>query len=354
MSTDDESTVKTNITIGKSSANPILVEVTRGRIVESRHRGAVAVVDTRGNVQASWGDISQPVYPRSSIKAFQALPLIETGAADEYGFTPAEIALACASHNGEPVHAELASEMLSKLGLSEADLECGEHWPMNDEVARALAASGDVPNQLHNNCSGKHAGMLAVAKKLGVPTKGYIKITHPVQQRILGTIEAMCGVDMRDVPREMDGCSAPTWAVPLENVAYGFARFAAPEDWPEARADACRRIAQAVADHPYMVAGKGRYCTEIMEVLGRRAFVKTGAEGYFCAALPDYGLGVALKCDDGATRAAEAMMTAVLRQIGVIDDADMPKLEKFFQVPLTNRKGAVIGAIQPSSASFSF
>lgn len=350
----DAAETKTKITMGEPGANPVLIEVTRGPIVESRHRGAVAVVDSRGQVQASWGDIKQVVYPRSAIKAFQALPLVETGAADEFGFTPAEIALACASHNGEAVHAELAGGMLDKLGLSEADLECGAHWSLNAEVAREMAASGGVPDQRHNNCSGKHAGMLALAKKLGAPVKGYVDVTHPVQQRILGTMEAMCGVELRDAPREKDGCSVPTWAMPLENIAYGFARFAAPGDLAEARADACRRIAEAVAENPYMVAGRDRYCTEVMEVLGRRAFVKTGAEGVFCVALPDYGLGVAVKCDDGATRAAEAMTTAVLRQIGVIEDADLKRLEKYLEVPLLNRRAFKIGVIRPASSEFSF
>lgn len=345
---------KTNITVGEPGANPVLVEVTRGPIVESCHRGAIAVVNHQGAVQASWGDIKQAVYPRSAVKAFQALPLVETGAADEYGFTAEEIALACASHNGEPVHADMAGRMLDKLGLGEADLECGAHWPMKDDVARDLAASGGVPDQRHNNCSGKHAGMLALAMKLGAPTKGYIDVTHPVQQRILGTMEAMCGVELQTAPRERDGCSVPTWAMPLENLAYGFARFGAPDDLPEGRAAACRRIAQAVAGHPYMVAGKGRYCTGVMEVLGRRAFVKTGAEGVFCVSLPEYGLGVAVKCDDGATRAAEAMTTAVLHEIGVIDEADRQKLAHYLVVPLKNRRDFTVGAIRPAESGFSF
>ncbi len=336
------------------SANPMTVEVTRGGIVESRHRGAAAVISVSGAVEASWGDISQAVFPRSAIKAFQALPGVESGAFAAAGFSAAETAFACSSHNGEPVHADAAASMLGKLGLSEADLECGSHWPYHEESARALAISGEGPNQLHNNCSGKHSGMLALAKHIGAPTKGYLKPEHPVQQRILGMFEAMCGVDLTGAPRSPDGCSVPTWAIPLENIAYGFARFAAPTDLPEARAKACEEIKAAVATHPIMVAGTGRFCTEVMDVLGAKAFIKTGAEGVFCAALPEYGLGVALKCDDGATRGAEAMMTAVLRHIGVLDGSDLEKLSSWVEVPVKNRNAIQTGAIRPADGWLAF
>ena len=300
------------------------------------------------------GDITRPVYPRSAIKAFQALPVLETGAAREYGFTREEIALCCASHGGEPLHVRTAQAMLDKLALGEADLECGTHWPSHEDSARALAAAGSVPDQRHNNCSGKHAGMLAVARKLGTDTKGYCDITHPVQQRILGTMEAMCGISLGQASRERDGCSVPTWAIPLENAAYGFARFGAPDDLPEGRASACREILAAVADHPFMVAGSGGWCTDVMAVLGRRAFVKYGAEGVYCAALPDYGLGVALKCEDGAKRGAELMLAALLRHIGVIEDRDMEALARFLAVPLQNRNGFRVGEIRPADGFLSF
>ena len=347
--TDDQ-----KIRMDFSGANPVTVEVSRGAIVESRHRGMVAVVDLQGRVQLACGDITSPVYPRSAIKAFQALPVQETGAAAEYGFTREEVALCCASHGGEPQHVRTAQSMLDKLALGEEDLECGVHWPTHEESARALAASGKVPDQRHNNCSGKHAGMLAVAKKLGVQTKGYIDVTHPVQQRILGTIEAMCGISLGDVPRERDGCSVPTWAIPLENAAYGFARLGAPDDLPEARAAACREILASVADHPFMVAGTDRWCTDIMAVLGRRAFIKYGAEGVYFAALPDYGLGVALKCEDGSKRGVEVMLAAVLRHIGVIEDRDMADMARFLNVPLQNRIGFRVGEIRPASGFLSF
>ena len=330
------------------------MEVTRGGIVESRHRGSVAVVNLQGQVQLASGDITEPVYPRSAVKALQALAVVETGAADDFGFTNQELALCCASHGGEPRHVAAAASMLEKAGLEETDLECGSHWPMHEEAARDLAVSGGVPNQLHNNCSGKHAGMLAVAKKLGVKTRNYIEVTHPVQQRVLGTMEAMCGISLSDAPRERDGCSIPTWAIPLENAAYAFARFGAPEDLSENRAAACRRIAAAVAAHPFMVAGTDRYCTEVMEILGARAFIKYGAEGVFCVALPEYGLGVALKCDDGSKRGCESMLSAVLNHIGVISEEDMQKMARFLSVPLENRRGFKVGEIRPAAGFLSF
>lgn len=331
-------------------ANPVVVNVTRGTIVESIHRGRIAVVDVSGTVKMRAGDITSPVYPRSAIKILQALPLIETGAADTAGFTDEELALACSSHGGEVRHTETTQRMLTKIGLAVDDLECGPHWPTHETSARALAAAGEEPTALHNNCSGKHAGMLALARQLGAPTKGYSKPTHPVQQRILGLFEAMTGSDLSSAAMAPDGCSVPTWAIPLENIAFAFARIADPgstaANLPEDRARALLRLRKAVAAHPFMIAGTDRYCTRVMQVLGERAFVKTGAEGVYCAALPDYGLGVCLKCDDGSTRGAEMMMTAVLDKIGVIGDADRKELADIMTVGLKNRRGLDVGCIE--------
>ncbi len=342
------------ITLSGSNANPLTVEVTRNGVVESRHRGSAAVVDVAGKLQAAWGDIARPTYPRSAIKAIQALPMVESGAPEAFGFTDAEVSLACASHNGEKGHTDGAASMLSKLSLSEEDLECGSHWPYREADAHALARAAVEPNQLHNNCSGKHAGMLALAKQLGVPTKGYTKQTHPVQQRILGAMEQMCGTDLSGVQPGIDGCSAPNWPIPLENLAYGFARVADPKDLPEERAKAVRRITSSVMAHPFMVAGTGRFCTEVMKILGTRAFIKTGAEGVFCAALPEYGLGVALKCDDGATRGAETMMAALLREIGVIEDEHMEAMAPWLNPQLKNRQETIVGDIRPADSWLAF
>ena len=333
-----------------ADGNPLTVEVTRNGLVESRHRGSAAVVDAAGRVRAAWGDIRRPIYPRSAIKAIQALAMVESGAADAAGFTEAEIALACSSHNGETVHADTAAAMLAKLGLGEADLECGAHWPHREDTARAMARAGGAPSQLHNTCSGKHSGMLALAKRLGVPTKGYTRQDHAAQQRIAGTMERMCGIDLSRTAPGIDGCSAPNWPVPLEKLAHGFARMADPADLPDRWSDAVIRIRRSVFANPFMVAGTGRFCSEVMKILGDRAFVKTGAEGVFCAALPEHRLGVALKCDDGATRGAETMMAALLRKLGVIEDDRLEAMGPWLNPRLTNHAGTVVGDIRPAES----
>lgn len=335
-------------------ANPLTVEVTRNGVVESRHRGRAAIVDVAGTVHDSWGDIREAVFPRSAIKAIQAVPAVESGAADAAGFSEPEIAIMGASHNGEPEHAATALSMLKKLGLEEPDLECGSHWPYREAVTIEMARAGEEPTQLHNNCSGKHSGMLALAKHLGGPIQGYTKPTHAVQQRILGAMEQMCGTDLAGVQPGIDGCSAPNWPIPLENLAYGFARVADPKDLPDDRAKAVDRIKKAVFAHPFMVAGNGRFCTEVMKILGEKAFIKTGAEGVFCAAVPEYGLGVALKCDDGATRGAETMMAALLRHIGVVEETHLEAMAPWLNPILRNRAERIVGDIRPAATWLAF
>lgn len=334
--------------------NPLTVEVTRNGVVESQHRGSAVVVDRQGHVVAGWGDQKRPIYPRSACKALQALPLVESGAADAAGLTDAEIALVCASHNGEQSHVAGVQGMLDKLGLSEAELECGAHWPYYAPDAHALARSGAAPDQRHNNCSGKHAGMLALAKGIGAPIKGYIRPDHPVQQRILGALEQMCGTDLMGVAPGIDGCSAPNWPIPLDNLGYGFARFADPSDLPATKAAAIDRLRNAVLANPFMTAGTDRFCTEVMKILGSRAYVKTGAEGVFCAALPEQGLGIALKCEDGATRGAEVMMATLLNALDVIPQAAMDAMAPWLQPTLRNRNERVVGEIRPAPSWISF
>ncbi len=333
----------------KSAHNPFAVEVTRGSIVESRHTGSVAIVESDGSLVAGIGDVKAPVYPRSATKALQAIAVVETAGVDRIHMTDSEISFLCSSHGGEPRHVEAAASLLTRMGLSEADLECGPHWPSHEESARNLAIAGRVPDQLHNNCSGKHSGMLCLAQTLKAPTKGYIELTHPVQQRIMGVMEAMTGYALDNVPVERDGCSVPTWAIPLENLAYGFARFGRPNALQEARQQACKRIREAVFSDPFMVAGTDRYCTDVMNVLSPRAFLKTGAEGVFCASLPDRGLGIALKCDDGSTRGAEMMMTMVLDGLGVLTKNDKEALADRLAVPVKNRRGFQTGIVRPDA-----
>lgn len=325
--------------------NPILVEVTRGGIVESRHTASYAVCNRDGKLIGEAGDISAPVFPRSAIKAFQALAMIEAGVADEFGFDDAEIALACSSHNGEPAHVETARSMLAKTGIGEAAYECGPHWPTRDEASRELAAVGAEPQQVHNNCSGKHSGMLAFAKHMGADLKGYTRPEHPVQQRVASVIAELCDADVAAAPCGIDGCSVPTWALPLHAWALGFARFGSGNGLGVERRAVAKRIIAAVRAHPFMVAGTGRFCTELMETVPR-AFVKTGAEGVFCGTVPHSGVGIALKVDDGASRAAEKLMARLLIDFGGFDDDEREALEGFAASRVRNRANIETGVLK--------
>ncbi len=296
-------------------ANPILIEVTRGPLVESWHRGAIAVSDSEGLLALKVGNVSEPIYPRSAIKALQALPLIESGAADHFGYGPREIALACASHIGTEMHTTLADEMLHRAGLSETALGCGAHVPLGAAAAKELYKSGHEPNQLHNNCSGKHAGMLATAIHLGESTSGYWKPDHPVQRRVLHAIEDMCGERLGPDVEGIDGCSVPNWAMPLSVMARMFARLVTGDGLAPQRRQAIQRILGACWEHPELIAGPRRTDTVVLQKLPERVFIKTGAEGVYCGAFPKLGLGFALKIDDGAKRAASGTAMALIEQI---------------------------------------
>jgi L-asparaginase II len=328
-------------------SNPILVEVLRGALVESRHTGAVAVVDTGGKSVLSLGDVETPIYPRSAVKALQALPLVESGAADLYGLGPEELALACASHSGEPGHVATATRMLSAAGLDPSALKCGAHWPIHQPSAQALARGGGMAGAVHNNCSGKHAGFLCVACATGADRAHYTEPSHPVQRLVRHTIESLTGVPLAQDDCAIDGCSAPTWALPLVSLARGFARFGTGVGLTPDRASAAARLRDACAAHPWHVAGTGRFCTQVMERFGTRIFVKTGAEGVYCAALPEQGLGIAAKCDDGAGRAAEVMMAATLLRMAR-SITDFGGLEPLARVTLRNWNGIAVGAVRPT------
>jgi L-asparaginase II len=326
---------------------PLLVEVLRGDMVESRHAVAFAAVDATGRRVAWGGDVEAPVYGRSAVKGLQALPLVETGAADRWGLGDAELALACASHGGEERHVETVLRWLQAMGLAAADLECGSHLPYHEPSAAAMIRAGKSPSPAHNNCSGKHAGFLAAALHKGEPTKGYIAADHPVQRRVTRALEEMCGADLSRAPVGIDGCGIPTIGIPLEKLALGMARLADPAKLPAERRAAVERIRRAVAAEPFMVAGTGRFCTEVMQQLGARAFVKTGAEGVFCAALPEKGIGIALKAADGAGRGAEAAVAHLLERFGALDEAGRRRaLAPRLKPSLFNRAGRVVGEIR--------
>jgi L-asparaginase II len=328
--------------------NPELVEVTRGNLVESRHRGAVVVMDADGATVLSLGDAGQPVYPRSAVKPLQALPLVESGAADRYGFGDEELALACASHGGEPAHVEVAGRMLARAGLDGASLECGAHWPSHQASTQALAREVGAPSALHNNCSGKHAGFCCVACAAGVDPRGYVAAGHPVQREVRAAIEGLTGVGVEEDQCGIDGCSIPTWAVPLSALAYAFARFGTGQGLGPERRKAAARIRAAVAAQPYFVAGTGRFCTAVMQLFGARVLAKTGAEGVFCGALPEFGLGIAIKCEDGAARAAEVMMAATIARFLPLNDAERGGLERFLRPTLRNWNGIDVGGLRPA------
>lgn len=328
--------------------NPVVVEVWRASLVESRHRAAAAVVDADGATALALGDIATPVYPRSAVKALQALALIESGAADRFGLGAQELALACASHGGEPAHVAGVERMLARAGLKPSALQCGVHWPLHQPSAQALARSGGAPSALHNNCSGKHAGFLCAAKAMGSDPAGYLAADHPVQRAIKSVLEELGGAPISDERRAIDGCSVPTWAMPLEDLARAFARFGAGTGLAPARAAAAQRLRAACAMEPWFVAGTGRFCTEMMTHFRQRVFVKTGAEGVFCGALPDQGLGIAVKCDDGGGRAAEVTIAALIARLLPCDAVDRAFLAPFLRPTLRNWRGIEVGALRPA------
>jgi L-asparaginase II len=334
---------------GELMANPVLVEVIRGPLVESRHRGAVAVSDTEGNTALAVGDVTTPIFPRSAVKALQALPLIEQGAAERFGLAEEELALACASHSGEAAHVAGVERMLAKAGLEPSALHCGAHWPIAQPAAAAVARSG-VPSPLHNNCSGKHAGFLCVARAMGVDHAEYWRAEHPVQRLIRAVLEDFTGAALDETRCAIDGCSVPTWAVPLHNLAHAFAKFGAGRGISVARAQAAARLRQACVRQPWYVAGTGRFCTEIMQLFGTRVLVKTGAEGVYCAALPREGLGIAIKCDDGAGRAAQAITAALIARFLPLAASERVALDRFVQPSLRNWNGFDVGQIRVTEA----
>jgi L-asparaginase II len=333
-----------------SITNPVLVEVWRGAVVESRHRGAVAIVDADGTTVLALGDVERPIYPRSAIKAIQALVLVESGAADRYRFGDEELALACASHGGEPGHVAAAARMLAAAGLDAGALECGAHWPLHQPSAQALARSGATATAIHNNCSGKHAGFLCAACAMGGQHRGYVAPSHPVQRDVKAILESLSGVPLDDERRAVDGCSVPTWAIPLTGLARAFACFATGHRLGAARAQAAARLRAACAAKPWFVAGTNRFCSEIMGHFGARVLVKTGAEGTFCGALPEQGLGIAIKCDDGAGRAAEAIMAAMVVRFLDLDPTDRMFCERYLRPTLRNWNGIDVGQLRPTAA----
>lgn len=331
--------------------NPVLVEVLRGGVVESRHRGAAVIVDAAGQTVFTVGDVTRPVFPRSAVKPLQALPLVAGGAADRFGFEAAEIALACGSHGGAPAHVAVALAMLTKCGSTAADLECGAHWPLDEAATRDLAGRGEQPTALHNNCSGKHAGFIAVARARGIDPTGYGQPDHPIMRDVTAVLGDVTATRIAEAPMGVDGCSIPAFALPLEALARGFARFGTGVGLPADLATAAGRIRAAIAAAPRMIAGDGRFDTDVA-ACGGGVLTKSGAEGVACAMVPALGLGVAVKIDDGAGRAAQVVMATLLARLCSATgrgDALRAVCERYGRSVLWNWNGLEVGALRPAA-----
>ncbi len=316
-----------------------LVGIWRGGRVESRPRGHAVVATAGGEVVAAWGDPAAVIYPRSSCKMLQALPLLESGAAA--GLSPERLALACASHQGAEIHVGRVARWLADLGLGEADLRCGPQVPDDAPERHRLRDAGEAPCQLHNNCSGKHAGFLMLGRHLRAGPD-YVEIDHPVQRAVRAAFEDMTGETSPGWG--IDGCSAPNFACTVAGLAGAMARMADPAGLGRTRAEAARALVDAMRAHPLLVAGAGRACTELMEAMQGQVAIKTGAEGVFVAILPGRGLGVALKIEDGATRASECAIAALLVRLGALDSAD-PAVARRLAPPIETRRGLVVGGV---------
>jgi L-asparaginase II len=336
----------------REAPDPVAVLVRRGDRVESTHRVAYAVADTSGALLHHEGDVLRPVFPRSAVKPLQAVALVESGAAERFAVSARELALACASHGGEAMHTEIVATWLARIGLDASALECGAHAPSHEPTARRLIAEGRSPSPLHNNCSGKHAGMLTLALHLGATTAGYIMPDHPVQQRISAVLAAMSGADL--APPAIDGCGVPTHPMPLASLATAMARLAdpGPDTHHAGRAGACAKIGAAMAGHPLLVAGSERACSLIIAA-APDVLVKTGAEGVYVAALPGCKLGLALKVADGAGRAAVVALMALLARLGALDHK-AAALGDLAAPVLRNNAGRVVGRIEPAAGWPSF
>jgi L-asparaginase II len=330
-------------------ANPILVEQTRGDWVENRHRGAFVVVDATGTIIATAGDIDRAIFPRSAIKSMQALAMVTSGAIDKFALTPEQLALSCASHQGEDFHVSGVTDFLSHIGLAPTDLECGAHAPTFGPARDALRARHAEPTALHNNCSGKHSGMLSVARALGVDTHDYVERDHPVQKAVRTAIETVTGTTLSVDRCGRDGCSIPTWAAPLRNFAQGFARMATGEGLPADMAGAAQRIFDAATAHPQLVAGTDHIDTLVMRAFKGRVMQKGGAEGVQCGAIRDKGWGYALKIDDGNMQASQLAIANLLLRFAGPDAEAAEVLHRFAGQKVKNVRKFEVGEMRPTS-----
>ncbi|WP_424942616.1 asparaginase [Aliiroseovarius crassostreae] len=333
--------------MSKAKAPERLVEIWRGDFMESQHWGHAVVVNAAGEVIEGWGNPDEVILPRSSAKMLQALPLVESGAADAAGLTTEQLALACASHEGAAIHTDRVSAWLTEMGLGNDDLCCGPQMPADRPAKKALICAEEKPCRIHNNCSGKHAGFLTLARHIGAEVADYVNPDHPVQQAAKRAFEEVTGMDSPGFG--IDGCSAPNFATSLHAMGRAMAAFASAEEGRSARDSAMVRLREAMMAHPDLVAGEGRACTELMRAMKGKVAVKTGAEAFFIAILPEQKLGVALKVNDGSTRASECAIAAILARLGVADPAD-PMVKKRLNPRVVNFAGVDTGEIKPTAS----
>lgn len=330
---------------------PILVEVRRGGIVESRHRGAIVIAEPNGDVIAKLGSGNLITSTRSTIKPIQAIPFVMSGAADHFSVDERELAVVCASHEGEPIHTETVAGMLARAGLDETALRCGPHAPYSSETAKKLEAAGQPFTQLHNNCSGKHTGMLMTAVLRGLPQNDYYLAEHPVQREILRTFTRLAGLN-EDIPIAIDGCSAPTFGVPLSSLAVAIARLVNPSDQDSAVAQTAHRIVTAMINHPEMIGGtKGRFDTDLLRASSGKLICKIGAEAvYSVGVLPcdrfPRGAGIALKMEDGSYRGLGATVVELLSQLGVLNEDEVVQLASYHRPVINNHRGISVGEVR--------
>lgn len=322
-----------------------MAEIWRGSLLESLHHGHAVICDDSGQIVRSWGDPDAVIYPRSSAKMIQALPLLTSGAASKYGLSTEQLALSCASHNGAHIHTDRVNAWLAQLGLGDEDFRCGTQEPADRPARNELIKTDTSPCQVHNNCSGKHAGFLTLNQHLGAGSE-YVEMDHPVQQACLAAFEEVTG--MESPTYGIDGCSAPNFATSMHGLARAMAWFASASDRSDRASEAAVQLVSAMTMHPDLVAGETRACTNLMRAMGGKVAVKTGAEAVFIAIIPEKKLGVAVKIVDGATRASECAIAAILVGLGVLE-ADHPETRKYMNAPLINRRGIDCGALRPSA-----
>lgn len=331
-------------------SDELLVEVLRDSIVESRHFGAAVVCDFKGNVVESWGNIERLIFPRSALKPMLAIHLIESGASEHYSLSDEELSLACSSHQGEIIHQNLVESWLSRLGLTEEHLACGPVLPEDIDSAHKLLASGQQGCRIHHNCSGKHTGFLTTALYLNLSLDDYHLLDHPLQQLSLDILSDLADIDLNQYPIGIDGCGLPAPTMPLIQLGRAMARFAKPVDLSDTRAQAIYRLHEAITNEPLYIAGHGMVVTDLNDVTKGAVLAKTGAEGVLTAALPERGLGIAVKIADGSERARSVALLAILDYLDVLSDEEKHKLASHISPTIVNSRGLTVGEIRPAAS----